>query len=360
MAQETAALMVRSGKSIATADHPHRRLNPLTGEWVLVSPHRAKRPWAGQVEANQAPTLPSHDPTCPLCPGNARAGGLLNPDYQGTFIFENDFAALTTHTSVALAEEDSLFRSQGVTGETRVICFSEDHARSLPELSLTGIRAVIDTWALQIEELAKEYPWVQVFENKGAMMGSSQPHPHGQIWASSFIPNAVAIRDKHLCEWFSEKNSNLLVDYLQRELVEKNRIVVETEAWVALVPYWAAWPFETMLLPKTHRARFDELTTHERDDLALALKELTTRYDNLFDCSFPYSMGWHFAPFDGPREHWQLNAVFYPPLLRSATVRKFMVGYEMLAEAQRDITPEQAAERLRTVSDTHYKTRVAE
>lgn len=307
------------------------------------------------MESAELPSLPSHDPNCPLCPGNAREGGAQNPDFRGTFVFNNDFAALTTESLTALTEGKDLFRSRSVTGEARVICFSEDHSRTLPELSLTSIGAIIDTWASQIEELSEDYPWVQVFENKGAMMGSSQPHPHGQIWASSFVPTEVAVRDRHLKQYYVEKDTNLLIDYLSREVSEKSRIVVETEAWVALVPFWAAWPFETMLLPKAHRARFDELTPHERDDLGLALKELTSRYDNLFECSFPYSMGWHYAPFGSRREHWQLNAVFYPPLLRSATVRKFMVGYEMLAEAQRDITPEQAAERLRSVSGTHYK-----
>lgn len=339
----------------STSSHPHRRFNPLTGQWVLVSPHRAKRPWAGQTERPEVPTLPSHDPACPLCPRNTREGGVQNPDYQGTFVFGNDFAALTSDTPEALAESDDLFRFESVSGETRVVCYSQNHAITLAELSLASIGKLIDTWDAEITELAADYPWVQVFENKGTMMGASQPHPHGQIWASSFVPNEIAVRDRHLKEFFDKTGGNLLVDYAARELADTSRVVVETESWVALVPFWAAWPFETMLLPKAHRSRFNELTGAERDDLAGALKQLTARYDNLFECSFPYSMGWHFAPFSGAREHWQLNAVFYPPLLRSATVRKFMVGYEMLAEAQRDITPEQAAERLRSVGDIHYK-----
>lgn len=344
-----------NAKPFDTSDHPHRRRNPLTGAWVLVSPHRAKRPWAGQTEEPELAQLPSYDAACPLCPGNERAQGRRNRDYEGTFVFANDFAALTGDVPEASPGEGGFFDVESVTGETRVICYSEDHAKTLPELPKERVRGLVDTWVREVDELSKTYPWVQVFENKGAMMGSSQPHPHGQIWASSFVPHDVAVRDKHQREYFERTGSTLLGDYLARELEERTRIVVETDAWVALVPFWAEWPFETMLLPKNPRARLDELDEGERDDLALALGELTTRYDNLFECSFPYSMGWHYAPYDASTEHWQLNAVFYPPLLRSASVRKFMVGYEMLAEAQRDITPEQAAQMLRGVSAVHYR-----
>jgi UDPglucose--hexose-1-phosphate uridylyltransferase len=239
-----------------------------------------------------------------------------------------------------------------------VICFSPDHSKTLPELPVDKIRGVIDTWNEQIEELGKEYVWVQAFENKGEAMGCSQPHPHGQIWANSFLPNEIERKEQHLKAYYQEHGRNLLVDYAEAELKDGARTVVETEHWLAVVPYWAAWPFETMLLPKTHIRRMSELSDEQRDDLAVAIKKLTSRYDNLFQCSFPYSMGWHYAPFFDAGtdiDHWQLHALFYPPLLRSATVRKFMVGYEMLAESQRDLTAEQAAQRLRDLSDVHYK-----
>lgn len=240
-----------------------------------------------------------------------------------------------------------------------MICFSPDHSKTLPELPLSAIRGVVDTWNAQIEELGQQYVWVQAFENKGEAMGCSQPHPHGQIWANSFLPNEIARKDVLLRDYYLQHGRNLLVDYVEAEMCDGARTVVDTEHWLAVVPYWAAWPFETMLLPKTHIRRLEELTYEQRDDLALAIKKLTTYYDNLFQCSFPYSMGWHYAPFfdaGADIEHWQLHALFYPPLLRSASVRKFMVGYEMLAETQRDLTAEQAAERLRALSDVHYKT----
>ncbi|MBE2895625.1 UDP-glucose--hexose-1-phosphate uridylyltransferase [Pasteurellaceae bacterium HPA106] len=341
-------------------EHPHRRYNPLKDEWILVSPHRAKRPWSGQNEAPARDELPSYDPNCFLCPGNTRISGEKNPDYQGTYVFQNDFAALMTNSPDAPKSDNPLFQVQGVRGLSRVICFSPDHSKTLPELDLKAIRGVIDTWDAQLQELGKEYLWVQAFENKGAMMGCSQPHPHGQIWANSFLPNEIATKEKNLKVYFDKHGSNLLLDYVNAELKDGARTVVETEFWLAVVPYWAAWPFETMLLPKVPVRRFDELTDAQRDDLALAIKKLTTKYDNLFECAFPYSMGWHFAPFfkDGRNiDHWQLHACFYPPLLRSATVRKFMVGYEMLAEAQRDLTAEQAAARLAALSDVHYKAR---
>ncbi|WP_394153654.1 UDP-glucose--hexose-1-phosphate uridylyltransferase [Vibrio maritimus] len=339
-------------------DHPHRRYNPLTGRWILVSPHRAKRPWSGQNEEVSHIHLPTYDEKCFLCPTNERISGDVNPDYKGTYVFGNDFAALMPDSPDAPESDNPLFKTQGVRGLSRVICFSPDHSKTLPELSPQELRCVIDTWNEQIEELGKEYLWVQAFENKGEAMGCSQPHPHGQIWANSFLPNEIERKDRLMREYYQQQDSNLLVDYVTAEMQDGARTVVETEHWLAVVPYWAAWPFETMLLPKTHIRRMNELSEEQKDDLAVAIKKLTSRYDNLFECSFPYSMGWHYAPFfdEGEStEHWQLHAIFYPPLLRSATIRKFMVGYEMLAESQRDLTAEQAAERLRALSDVHYK-----
>lgn len=339
-------------------DHPHRRYNPLSNKWVLVSPHRAKRPWSGQDETRAIEEEASYDKTCFLCPTNERISGQTNPDYQGTFVFSNDFAALMPDSPPAPESDNPLFKIQGVRGLSRVVCFSPDHKKTLPELALDKIQGVIETFNAQIEELGKEYVWVQAFENKGESMGCSQPHPHGQIWANNFLPNEIAEKDKNLKAYYQEHGSNLLLDYVNAECKDGSRIVVETQHWLAVVPYWAAWPFETLLLPKTHIRRMSELNDEQRADLALAIKKLTSRYDNLFQCAFPYSMGWHYAPFfdEGTNlDHWQLHALFYPPLLRSATVRKFMVGYEMLAESQRDLTPEQAAQRLRDVSDVHYK-----
>lgn len=337
-------------------DHPHRRYNPLTGQWILVSPHRAKRPWQGQQETPSAQTLPAHDPDCYLCPGNTRITGDRNPDYRTTHVFTNDFAALMPDTPDAPPSDDPLFRSQSARGTSRVICFSSDHSKTLPELSLPALKAVIATWREQSAELGKTYPWVQVFENKGTAMGCSNSHPHGQIWANSFLPNEAEREDRLQREYYRQQGSSLLLDYAARELADGARTVVETRHWLAVVPYWAAWPFETLLLPKRPIQRLPDLDGESSADLALALKKLTSRYDNLFQCFFPYSMGWHGAPFtDGDHAHWQLHAHFYPPLLRSATVRKFMVGYEMLAETQRDLTAEQAAERLRAVSENHFR-----
>ncbi|QKJ86434.1 Galactose-1-phosphate uridylyltransferase [Paramixta manurensis] len=337
-------------------DHPHRRYNPLSDQWVLVSPHRAKRPWQGAQEATSTETLPTHDPDCFLCPGNTRVTGDKNPDYTGTYVFTNDFAALMTDTPEAPQSGDLLMRCESARGTSRVICFSPDHSKTLPELSLEALEEVVRTWQQQTAELGQNYPWVQVFENKGAAMGCSNPHPHGQVWANSFLPNEASREDTLQRDWYAKQGSPMLVDYCARELADGSRTVVDTEHWLAVVPWWAAWPFETLLLPKAPVQRLVDLNGSQRKDLALALKKLTSRYDNLFNCSFPYSMGWHGAPFNGEdNAHWQLHAHFYPPLLRSATVRKFMVGYEMLAETQRDLTAEQAAERLRSVSDVHFR-----
>ncbi|MEY2892997.1 MAG: hypothetical protein RJA98_2905 [Pseudomonadota bacterium] len=339
-------------------DHSHRRRNPLTGQWVLVSPHRAKRPWQGQQEAASEAVLPAHDPGCFLCAGNTRVSGDVNPAYTGTFVFTNDHAALMPQVPDAPASSDPLFQQQAARGTSRVICFSPDHARTLPELSLPALTTVVDTWCEQSAELGRSHPWVQVFENKGAVMGCSQPHPHGQIWATGHLPNEAATEDQHQRAYFAEHGRPMLLDVAEREAAAGERVVVQTEHWLAIVPFWATWPFETLLLPRFGVQQLPQLTAAQRADLALALKQLTSRCDNLFQCSFPYSMGWHGAPFalDGSADPaWQLHAHFYPPLLRSATVRKFMVGFEMLAEAQRDLTPEQAAERLRAVSDVHYR-----
>ncbi|MCJ7702544.1 MAG: UDP-glucose--hexose-1-phosphate uridylyltransferase [Anaerolineales bacterium] len=338
------------------SEHPHRRHNPLTGEWVLVSPHRTKRPWQGQVENSPPDERPTYDPKCYLCPGNERAGGARNPQYQDTYVFTNDFAALLPETPPA-GESHPLLRSQDVEGTCRVMCFSPRHDLTLPEMEPEAIQQVIGLWADQASELGRTYRWVQVFENKGAVMGSSNPHPHGQIWASDFLPNEPAAEDHQQQAYYRKNGSPLLLDYAGLESQNGERTVVENEHWLAVVPYWAIWPFEVLLMPRRHVSHLPTLTTPEREALARLLKKLLTHYDNLFETSFPYSMGWHGTPLGSqePGPHWQLHAHFYPPLLRSATVNKFMVGYEMMAEAQRDLTAEQAAARLRALPDRHYR-----
>jgi UDPglucose--hexose-1-phosphate uridylyltransferase len=335
---------------------PHRRRNALTGEWILVSPHRMRRPWLGQVERVADAARPTYDPGCYLCPGNQRAEGERNPEYASTLVFTNDFPALLPESPALPAPAHPLLQAEGVRGTSRVVCFSPRHDLTLPKLPIPAIRGVIDLWAEQAEELGREYRWVQIFENKGAVMGCSNPHPHGQIWALDAVPSEPAKEDRTQREHLSATGRVLLLEYAEVEQAGGERIVLENDHWLAIVPFWAVWPFETMILPRRHVQRITELEGEERDALAELLKRLLTRYDNLFETSFPYSMGWHGAPFgDGDPRHWQLHAHLYPPLLRSATVKKFMVGYELLAEAQRDLTPEQAAERLRALSDTHFR-----
>ena len=339
-------------------DHTHRRFNPLLGEWLLVSPHRSKRPWQGQQEPSQWNESAAHDPNCFLCPRNKRVGGELNPDYKTTYVFTNDFAALTADVPEAPMSGDPLFQIKAEHGTSRVICFSPDHSKTLPLLNDEEILAVVKTWMREAAELGETYTSVQIFENKGSAMGCSNPHPHGQVWAQSQLPSLLQKEDDNQHKFYEEQGKPLLLDYARKELDMRERVVVENEDWLVIVPFWAAWPFETLLLPKVHRARITELSEAEQLSLGSILRDITARYDNLFECSFPYSMGWHGAPFDDrDASAWQLHAHFYPPLLRSASVRKFMVGYEMLAEPQRDLSPEQAAERLRQQSPIHFRTR---
>lgn len=319
---------------------------------MLVSPHRAKRPWLGQQDEPDIAALPSYDPGCYLCPRNGRVGGVVNPDYAGVYIFDNDFPALLADTPAPLPATDPLFDMAPATGTSRVICFSPDHSATLPQLSLPAMREVVDTWCAQSEELGRDHVWVQIFENKGAMMGCSNPHPHGQVWAINYLPDEVEREDKRQRAHFAQHSRPMLLDVAEREMELQERLVVSNDHWLVVVPFWASWPFETLLLPRFPVARLPQLDGQSRTALADIVQSLTRTYDNLFNTSFPYSMGWHGAPFDGREaEGWQLHAHFYPPLLRSASIRKFMVGYEMMTEAQRDLTPEQAAERLRAVKD---------
>ncbi len=335
---------------------PHWRFNPLSGEWVQVSPQRTQRPWLGQVETPSSTQRPAYDPECYLCPGNQRAGGARNPRYEHTFVFTNDFAALLPQAPLAEEQPHPLLRAQGVPGTCRVVCFTPRHDLSLAEMDVSDIGYVIDTWIEQAQELGQRYRWVQIFENKGEMMGCSNPHPHGQIWALEAFPNEPAKEERHQAAYYAGHQRPLLLDYVEIETALKERIVIENEHWLVLIPYWAIWPFETLLLPRQHVPRLTELNFEQCQALADILKRLLVRYDNLFETSFPYSMGWHGAPFkESQVSHWQLHAHFYPPLLRSATIKKFMVGYEMLGEPQRDITPEQAAGRLREMPEVHYK-----
>lgn len=336
-------------------EHPHRRFNPLTGEWVLVSPHRSKRPWQGQTEVPNDVVLPSYDPDCYLCSGNTRVSGEVNDEYESTYVFNNDFAALLTDAPTA-EQKDPLFSFASEQGESRVICFSPDHSKTFAQLTTQEIEAVIKCWQDQTNELSNQYNWIQIFENKGSMMGCSNPHPHGQVWAQKSLPSLAATKNQHLANYFKSHGSPLLLDYAERELKASERVVCVNEDWLVVVPYWAAWPFETLVLPRFEVKRITDLTEKQAKSLAEILLEITIKYDNLFLCSFPYSMGWHGAPYgECEQDGWTLHAHFFPPLLRSASIKKFMVGYELMAESQRDITPEQAAERLRSAPTTHYK-----
>ena len=333
---------------------PHRRYNPLTDDWVLVSPGRTKRPWGGQQERPVTEDLPAYDPNCYLCPRNVRANGDRNPDYETTFVFTNDFAALRPDTPTTIFD-DGLFRAEGEQGTCRVLCFLPRHDLTLARMAIPDVRRVIDLWAEQSEELGGRYRWVQVFENRGESMGASNPHPHGQIWAGTALPIFAAREDAAQRRHVAARRRPLLLEYADAEQ-HGPRVVIENDEWLVLVPFWAIWPFETMLVARRPVQRLGDLIDSERDSLARSVVELLVRCDNLFEAPFPYSMGWHQAPYDDDdHRHWQLHAHLYPPLLRSATVRKFIAGYELLAEVQRDITPEEAADRLRAVSGVHYR-----
>lgn len=338
-------------------DHSHRRYNPLLDEWVLVSPHRTKRPWQGQIETIPVEARIPYDPTCYLCPRNARMGGVDNPDYPDTFVFDNDFAALQSDAPAGGINQ-GLLRAESERGVCRVICFSPRHDLTLGEMHRDNIARVVRVWQAQYTDLANQphIGYVQIFENRGAMMGSSNPHPHGQIWATQHVPTIVAREDANQLAYFASHGRTLLADYLAQEITSGERIVCINDSFVTLVPFWAVWPFETIIIPRRPQASINELTFAEVSDLADILKRTVTRYDNLFNTLFPYSLGIHQVPTQaGMTEHWHWHIHIVPPLLRSATVRKFMVGFELLAEPQRDITPEQAAKRLRELSEMHYR-----
>ena len=337
---------------------PHRRFNPLTGQWVLVSAERTKRPWQGGIEDLPTDRRPPYDPTCYLCPGNERVGGEVNPDYDATYVFTNDFPALRPDTGLDEEAPHPLLRAESQPGTSRVLCFSPRHDLTLAMMSPEQIRPVVDMWAEQVSELSRSFAWVQLFENRGEAMGASNPHPHGQLWATERLPHLPEVEDARQRQWLTDRGTPLLVEYAELETERDERIVVANDEWLVLVPFWAVWPFETLVLPRRPVPHLSALDDVQRTALAAVLNALLVRYDNLFGVSFPYSMGWHGAPGGGGADgdHWQLHAHFYPPLLRSATVRKFMVGYEMLADVQRDLNTEAVAQRLREQSGVHFST----
>ncbi len=344
-------------KNFNFESHSHRRYNILTGEWVLVSPHRTKRPWQGIVEKQNPEKRSVYEENCYLCPTNKRAGGHVNPDYKGTFVFNNDFAALMSDTPDGKYNIGGLLKSESESGICRVINFSPDHSLTLAKMSKKGILGVVETWVEQYKELGalEHINYVQIFENKGGIMGNSNPHPHGQIWAQKTIPDEPSKKTYHQKKYFEENKSGLLADYIKIELKEKERVVYENNHFVVLVPFWAIWPYETMIVPKRMTKDITQMNNKEKNDFAEAIQQVTIRYDNIFEVSFPYSSGIHQAPTDGDNhDSWHWHMVFYPPLLRSATIKKFMVGYEMLANPQRDITAEYSAKELRNLNNVHY------
>lgn len=336
---------------------PHRRFNPLTREWVLVSPHRAQRPWLGKVEELIAASQPPYDPSCYLCPGNERAGGAKNPQYATTFVFDNDYSALLPDAPPTEIDEGGLLVARSERGICRVLCFSPRHDLTIARAKPEAIREVVDCWASETASLGA-VPWinhVQIFENRGALMGASNPHPHCQIWATATVPSEPSKERDSFSRYRDERHSCMLCDYLRLEMERRERIVCQNDSFALIVPYWAVWPFETLLICKRHVQDLNQLSLAEREHLAEILHRAVCRYDNLFETPFPYSMGFHQRPTDQhPHDEWHLHAHYYPPLLRSATVQKFMVGFELLGTPQRDITVETAAERLRAVSEEHY------
>ena len=329
----------------------HRRYNILTGEWVLVSPHRNRRPWQGKEDKVAIRQRESYDAECYLCPGNIRSTGAANPLYKDTYVFINDFSALKTNEP-QFKINDGLLKAESESGICKVICFSPDHSKSLSEMPVADIEKVVSVWQQEYLDLSKleNINHVQIFENKGSIMGCSNPHPHGQIWAQSTVPNEILKKDAKQKQYFTNKNSSLLEDYIKQESELNERIIFENQEFVVLVPFWAVWPFETMILPRKSEAHIGMMTTSRKSDFASAIKKLTAAYDKLFNCSFPYSSGIHQAPANNENhQHWHWHMSFYPPLLRSSTVKKFMVGYEMFAMPQRDITPEFAAKQLRNI-----------
>lgn len=347
----------------------HLRFNPLSSEWVLVCPHRMKRPWQGQTEDGNDEEISKHDPNNPLCPGSTRSSGKITDNYTSTYTFDNDFPALSSETPEVNEDKHPLFRAKTAQGACKVVCFHPHSDVTLPVMSITEIRAVISEWMHQYHQLAVSHRWVQIFENKGAAMGCSNMHPHCQIWASSFLPSAAEKEDEAQRSYLNKYGKNMLMEYAQLEASNRSRVVAENTDWLCVVPYWAVWPFELLLIAKKSTLRISDLDPEQQINLAKIMKEFLTKYDNLFRCSFPYSMGWHNAPSygdscdgDGADSsccHWQLHAHYYPPLLRSANVKKFLVGYEMLAQPQRDVTAEKAAEMLRNLPDMHYKESVS-